>query len=188
MPLIVGHGLLGASVVAAAREPGTIRNDARFWALGAALGVLPDLDLFFTWILELGIKWHGAFTHSFVFAIFVGWLATRLDRVRWQEFAIYSTAVFSHALLDMAVKKTYGGVALLWPFSTHLYRLGRIDYFPFYPGSNLEPLPQLIWLGIKFSFYELLIFGSVFLGALSIRRIRQALRKRATNERQPERI
>jgi membrane-bound metal-dependent hydrolase YbcI (DUF457 family) len=186
MPLIVGHGLLGASIVAAAREPGPIRDDVKYWAFGAALGVLPDLDLFFHWILGLGIKWHGSFTHSFVFAVFVGWLASRVDRSRLQGVAIYSLAVFSHALLDAAVKKTYGGVALLWPFTDRLYLLGKIDYFAFYPGSNLEPLPELIWIGIKVSFYELLIFGPVFLGALLIRRIRQASRKRATNERPTE--
>ena len=60
MPLIVGHGLLGASIIAAGRKPGPIRDDARYWAFGAALGVLPDFDLFFTWILGLGIRWHGA--------------------------------------------------------------------------------------------------------------------------------
>lgn len=173
MPLIVGHGLLGASIVAASNRPTKLSEDLRCWLLGALLGVLPDLDLFFPWILGLGVRWHGAFTHSLLFALVVGWAAARLaGRGGWRSTVVYSLAVFSHALLDAAVKKRYGGSALFWPLTNRVHRFGWIDYFAFYPGSNLEPLPELIGRAIVISLYELLIFGPVFLLALIIRRMR----------------
>lgn len=173
MPLIVGHGLLGASIVAASNRPTKLREDLRCWLLGALLGVLPDLDLFFPWVLGLGVRWHGAFTHSLLFALVTGWGAARLTgRGGWRSTSIYTLAILSHALLDAAVKKRYGGSALFWPLTNRVYRLGRIDYFAFYPGSNLEPLPELIGRAIEISLYELLIFGPVFLLALCIRWMR----------------
>lgn len=189
MPLIVGHGLLGASVVAAAREPGAVRIDARYWLLGAVLSVLPDLDLFFPWILGLGVDWHGAFMHSILFAFAGGATTAWLTRsLRLRETLIYSAAILSHGLLDVAVKKSYGGAALLWPFSSRVYRLGVIDYFAFYPGSRLEPLPQLIWRAIEISLYELLLFGPVFVAALLLRQIRQMPEEQTTDGQQAERI
>ena len=81
MPLVIGHAFLGASVAAlsgsAGRRPLSLRDDGKALVLAAALGVLPDLDLFFTWILGMGIKWHGGFTHSITLAAIFGWLCAR---------------------------------------------------------------------------------------------------------------
>ena len=79
--------------------------------------------------------------------------------------------MFSHGLLDAATKKTYGGVKLLWPFSQRHYKLGIFDYFAFYPDSKLDPMWILILRAFQISFYELVIFGSVFLLAFGIRRM-----------------
>lgn len=171
MPLVVAHAFLGASVIAITRKPISWREDAKVWLLGAALGILPDLDLFFTWILGLGIKWHGGFTHSIVFAAFWGLLVSRFaSKGRNIDALICSLAILSHGLLDAVVKKTYTGTMLLWPFSTQKYKLGWFNYFAFYPDSKLDPMRVLIWRAIQISFYELLIFGSVFLVVVIVRR------------------
>jgi len=78
--------------------------------------------------------------------------------------------MFSHGLLDAALKKTYGGVELLWPFSARHYKLAILDYFAFYPDSKLDPMWILILRALQISFYELVIFGSVFLLVGLVRR------------------
>jgi membrane-bound metal-dependent hydrolase YbcI (DUF457 family) len=174
MPLIIGHAFLGASVAAlagpAGRRPLSLREDGKTLVLAAALGVLPDLDLFFTWILGMGIKWHGGFTHSITLAAIVGWLCARFaGKGTFREAVVFGAATFSHGLLDAAVKKTYGGVELLWPFSARHYKLAILDYFAFYPDSKLDPMWILILRALQISFYEFVIFGSVFLLAMGRR-------------------
>lgn len=173
MPLIVGHAFVGASVVAALTGSGTeTRNDRRrLILLGAMLGALPDLDLFFTWILGLGIKWHGGFTHSMTLAMLLGWLVARFtDIPSVQRTLVLFGAMFSHGLLDWATKKTYGGTQLFWPFTRTRYKAGLFDYFAFYPDSKLDPVWKLILRALEISFYELVIFGGVFLLIITARK------------------
>jgi membrane-bound metal-dependent hydrolase YbcI (DUF457 family) len=171
MPLPVAHALLGASIVAATRNFRSWREEARWWAIGAALGVLPDLDLFFSWVLGLDLRWHGGFTHSLFFAAAAGALAARaFGGGTLRATLAFTGAAFSHGLLDAATKKTFGGVELLWPFTQREIKLGWFDYFPFYPGSNLTTRGGELRRALEISGYELAIFFPLFVSVLFARR------------------
>lgn len=169
MPLPIAHGLIGASVIAATRNCTSLRLEGHALLLGATLGILPDVDVFFALVLGLGDRWHASFTHSILFALAVGWGAAHfMGRSNFREILLYAIVVFSHALLDILTRKTWSGAALLWPFSTHKFRLGLVDYFAFYPNLISDPLGEQLLRALRISWYELLIFTPVFLLALWI--------------------
>jgi membrane-bound metal-dependent hydrolase YbcI (DUF457 family) len=165
MPLPIAHGLLGASIVAATLpEASPVRN----WKpllLGATLSICPDLDYF------LRTDWHRGFTHSLLFASVVGLLCFAATRFANLRMAIALTgAIFSHGLLDFAVTKTMPGVELLWPFSTHRFGLGLVDYYHLTGVNpvfflNKDVLMDLLKMGV----FELVIFLPIFLFVLSIK-------------------
>jgi hypothetical protein len=162
MPLPVAHALLGATVTDAGFSPD--RNALlKRYLIGAVIAVLPDFDLFFSWILGFGDRWHGKVTHSILFAILLGMLAAGLGGM-WNRRAVivFSCAALSHGILDALTHRRFGGSALLWPLSTHRFRLGWFDYFAFYPASRLEPLQALVKRAFVISGYEFLIFGGLF--------------------------
>lgn len=167
MPLPIAHGIVGASVLLAWREP---KDKLSLWqtlVLGAALGILPDTDLAFVWILDWGVMAHGAMTHSILFAICVGiavaaWRGEERTR-RLREGLIFTSAVLTHGVLDMLVRKDFGGAALYWPFSDEKLRFGLFDYFAFYPGS--EPLETVLWRALQISTYEAVLFAPCLLVA-----------------------
>src|SRR5678815_3060740 len=163
MPLLVGHALAGATVCAAAGADPLKSSDRKIFLAGAFLGALPDVDLIFPWLLGFGIGWHSGFTHSILFALAAGILTARsLERRNTKLALTLIWAALTHPLLDAAMKRTYSGAALFWPFTSKKYKLGLIDYFPFYPDSKLDPPAVLILRALEISFYELMIFGSIF--------------------------
>ena len=176
MPLVVGHALLGASVVAATTDVTRADRDCRRMLFaGAILGVAPDLDLFFTWILGMGIRWHGGFTHSIIVAVVVGSLTAWLMKNTcatgfWTRSMVLSGAMLSHGILDWATKKSFEGTAFFWPFNKERYELKVFDYFAFYPDSKLDPLWKLALRAVEISLYELMIFGSLMFLVVKMRR------------------
>jgi membrane-bound metal-dependent hydrolase YbcI (DUF457 family) len=164
MPLPLAHGLAGATVVAALRENFSFRKDWRALSLGAALAVIPDLDLILSWILGYSVKTHGGFTHSIVFSLAAGFLACLLMREKnVRGFAAYALATLSHGVLDVITRKEFGGSALLWPLSSHKFRLGWFDYFEFYPNPDTEPIIVILRDALEVCRYEMMIFMPVFL-------------------------
>jgi len=164
MPLPLAHGLAGATVVAAFRENFSFRKDWRALSLGAALAVIPDLDLILSWILGYSVKTHGGFTHSIVFSLAAGFLACLLMREKnVMGFAAYALAALSHGVLDVVTRKEFGGSALLWPLSSHKFRLGWFDYFEFYPNPETEPIIVILRNALEVCRYEIMIFMPVFL-------------------------
>lgn len=171
MPLPVAHGLLGASIVAASRQNLSFRGDWHALAAGAALAILPDLDLFFSWVLGMGVKIHGGFTHSIFFAALAGGLlALLLREVNLRGGLTYMTAAASHGLLDTATRREFGGAELLWPISSEKFRLGLIDYFEFYPNPMGEPLGPILKRALDICAYETIIFLPLFILAVWWRR------------------
>jgi membrane-bound metal-dependent hydrolase YbcI (DUF457 family) len=165
MPLPIAHGLLGASIVAATLPEASPVRNWKALLLGAALSISPDLDYFFR------TDWHRGFSHSLFFASVVSLLCFAATRRANLRMAIgYAGAIFSHGLLDFATTKTMPGVELLWPFSTHRFGLGLIDY---YQLTGVDPvfflnkgvLMDLLKMGV----FELIIFLPVFLFVLSIK-------------------
>jgi len=163
MPLLIGHALAGATVCVAAGADPLKSSDRKIVLAGAILGAFPDVDLIFPWLLGLGIGWHSGFTHSILFALAAGILAAwSLERWNTKLTLTLICAALTHPLLDAAMKRTYSGAALFWPFTHKKYRLGLMDYFSFYPDSNLDPPLVLVLRACQISFYELLIFGTIF--------------------------
>jgi membrane-bound metal-dependent hydrolase YbcI (DUF457 family) len=165
MPLPIAHGLLGASIVAAALKEATPSRHWKPLLFGASLSILPDLDYF------LGTSWHRGFTHSLIFAAIVGVICLAATGAARIKMAIgYAGALFSHALLDYATTKTMPGVELLWPFSTRRYGLGLVDY---YHLTGIDPvffLSRDVMLDLfKMGMLELIIFLPVFLFVLSLK-------------------
>ena len=81
-----------------------------------------------------------------------------------------AAAIFSHGLLDFATTKTMPGVELLWPFTTHRFGLGLIDY---YRLTGVDPVyfldTDVVADLIKMGLVELIIFLPLFLFVLSLK-------------------
>jgi len=170
MPLPVAHGLVGASLVVLSRSRFSLKRDWGMMAFGAALGILPDFDIFFSWVLGLGIKWHGSFTHSIFFAAAAGCVSAALRREgETRDIPVYAMATLSHGLLDAITKKEYGGAQLFWPFSSHTYRLKLFDYFEWYPNPFDDPLLVIFKRAFQISCYEALIFAPILAALLASR-------------------
>lgn len=165
MPLPVAHGFVGASILLALREPRDQMPLGQTLLLGAALGIVPDVDLVLAWWLNGGAVVHGGFTHSLFSALCVGVVVAGWRggwRVwRFRDVLLYSAAMLSHGVLDMLVRKEFGGAALYWPLSDEKLRLGLFDYFAFYPGS--EPLGVVLRRALQISAYEVVLFAPCLL-------------------------
>lgn len=160
----MAHGLVGATVVAALRKDFSFRKDWRALSLGAALAVIPDFDLILSWVLGYSVQTHGGGAHSIMFSMVVGFLGCLLMQERnVRGFAVYALATLSHGILDVATRKEFGGSALLWPISSHKFRLGWFDYFEFYPDPATESLTVILRNALEVCRYEMMIFTPVFL-------------------------
>jgi len=120
MPLPLGHIAIGL----ATHEAGTARSAFSRWKLFAAIVVLsnlPDIDV----VLGLVFHWNGsAFhrgpTHSLLFALVVGFLASRACSIRdwlprlgfWACFSLVLSHVAADALLSTSA------VSFFWPLET----------------------------------------------------------------------
>ena len=106
-----------------------VGNKAPLW--GAALGILPDLDVlgaaFLSETDQLGF--HRGLSHSLLFAVVgglgVGWALSKLHRAAtWREWAALGFwAILTHALLDCF---TGYGTQLFSPFSQYPVALSSI--------------------------------------------------------------
>lgn len=191
MPLPIAHCMVGASILLASREPNDKLPIWQTLVLGAALGLLPDTDLALVWILDWGAMAHGAMTHSILFAICVGLAVAAWQRqgTRWhsRDVLMFTGAVLSHGVLDMLVRKDFGGAALYWPFSDEKLRFGLFDYFPFYPGS--DPLEIVLRRALQISVYETVLFAPCLLVAwLIYARRRKAIGREYQTEQWPVRV
>jgi len=104
-----------------------------YWALGAALSAVPDLDVIG---FHFGVRYgdfmgHRGFTHSIFFAALLAGLVSIAfigqDQIsRWRLFFCLFLATASHGVLD-AMTNGGLGVAFFSPFSNARY------FFPFRP-------------------------------------------------------
>jgi membrane-bound metal-dependent hydrolase YbcI (DUF457 family) len=170
MPLPVAHAIVGASIVAALRDNFSLRRDWSAMILGAALAIMPDLDLFFSWVLGYGLRVHGGISHSIVFALGIGSLASLLTREESVKGVLgYTGAILSHGLLDAATKKEFGGSELLWPISNDRYKLGLIPDYEFYPDPNSQPVAEIFRQAALFGGYELIFYLPLLLIVLFLK-------------------
>jgi inner membrane protein len=102
----------------------------RFWVGLALCSALPDLDVIG---MGLGIPYanpygHRGFTHSLVFAAFLGWVVMelmvlgvkRFSKAWWVLWVCFFLATASHGFLD-AFTNGGQGVAFFWPFDNTRY-------------------------------------------------------------------
>jgi inner membrane protein len=114
------HGLLGAVAARTVLGP---RLGHVGWMIGAAAGMLPDVDFFIRSDADplLNIEYHRQFTHSLAFAPVGGalaalpWLTFPKLRENWRAvLAAGLVGYATHGVLDACT--TYG-THLAWPFS-----------------------------------------------------------------------
>jgi inner membrane protein len=128
MPSSFSHAI---AAVALGRTYTTQRLPLRFWILGAACSVAPDIDVI---CQRFGIQYtdmlgHRGLTHSFLFAALLSTLVVLLafrkpiaGISRPALFGFFFLSTISHAVLDAMVDGTLG-VALLAPFTATRYFL-----------------------------------------------------------------
>lgn len=123
MPLPIAHGLFGAGLVAAIHpEPFSSRYFAPLF-IGAFLANLADFDFLLVFATH-SKEWHRGFSHSIIFALFIGFLFMfYFSRRRLRESLAYSLAYASHFVLDYLTTKNGGGLELFFPFSPERFGL-----------------------------------------------------------------
>ena len=122
MPFPIGHAAIGWAAYETINP-----NQSRCprWArllFVAVLANLPDLDILAGLLLSgNGAAYHRGPTHSFLFALLCGYLASQLWRLRpgipKLGFGLCSLLIFSHVAADMLLTAT--PVSLFWPLEIH---------------------------------------------------------------------
>lgn len=169
MPFPVAHALIGATAAVVLAK----KSEARWQLLcvSALLGVCPDFDYLLN-VLRVGRGgWHHGFTHSIVFALFVGAFVALV--YGWRSvhgFIVFSAATVSHTLLDYLMTESRG-VSLWWPFTDRRYRFrgpNPIDY-TWDDSSFWHAAPDIL----RISLTELLLFVPILLVVILIKRYRR---------------
>jgi membrane-bound metal-dependent hydrolase YbcI (DUF457 family) len=175
LPLPIAHGLVGASLIAASYKSTSVSQHWKLLTLGAFLANFPDFDFFFIWVLDYDVHWHRSFTHSILFAIVVGALTTVFTgRLRSKLFALYTSIILSHSILDALATTTAGGVPLLWPLIKHKFRVGVLQYVD--TDLSMYPWPQFLEGAVKVSLIELIVFSPLLFVILLKNRKEQSVR------------
>lgn len=122
MPLPLGHTAVGLAVFSTLDRGRSRASNVIMIAWIMMLANLPDIDVIIGLLLRGdGFVFHRGPTHSMLFALVAGWLASgawRVNRhVPRMGFPICFALVFSHVLADMAF--TSAPVSLLWPLEVH---------------------------------------------------------------------
>ena len=178
MPTPIGHGLMGAAVLAAFPLRRDALPDWRAWLLGAGLGIAPDLDCllgFLPFAPFAGRGWHHDFTHSLGFACLCGGLLAlcwRAGANPLRAALVFSAAMATHPLLDYLLTDSRG-VELFWPFAHEYVRLGLTSpsAFTWQPGGRLGRVVYLVQAGIL----DLVMFGPLLVLSFWLRQ--RALRQ-----------
>ncbi len=108
MPLAGTHIAITAAVLAAARKFLKIKLSNRLLLLGAAMGLLPDLDIpaamAINWVFGTSLYFHKTYTHAFIIPLLLFPAAMALKHLRKAKAAtltlIAAVAWFVHLMLD----------------------------------------------------------------------------------------
>ena len=121
MPLPLGHSAIGLATHELSSKDSTLTK----WKVVLFVSVLanlPDMDVVVGLLLrENGAAFHRGPTHSLVFAVIMGWVASMAWKI-WPKiprlgFAICFLVIFSHVLSDLFFTST--PVSLLWPLEVN---------------------------------------------------------------------
>lgn len=134
MPLPLGHTAIGWAAYETTRHsssgdaPHTLQTRIIQFSFVTVLANLPDLDVLFGLLFfGNGSAVHRGPTHSLLFALLAGYLASKLWRLSARiprfGFGLCFILIFSHVVADMLL--TTAPVSLLWPLDLY-----------FSPGHN----------------------------------------------------
>jgi membrane-bound metal-dependent hydrolase YbcI (DUF457 family) len=119
MPLPMGHTAIGLAACELSTNNNSTLSRLKIIIFLTILANMPDFDV----IVGLLIKWNGnAFhrgpTHSLIFALIMGFLASRAwkfsSQIPRMKFEICFLIIFSHILADFFF--TSSSVSFFWPF------------------------------------------------------------------------
>lgn len=119
MPLPLGHTAIGLAAYEMGANDDSALSRLKIFIFITTLANLPDFDV----IAGLLVKWNGnAFhrgpTHSLVFALMMGFVASRAWKLWTQipkmKFGVCFLIIFSHVLADFFF--TTAPVSFFWPF------------------------------------------------------------------------
>jgi inner membrane protein len=156
VPSVFSHAIVGATLVAC----GVSRPRASVVALGAALAVVPDLDvagLAFGWGLDHPLG-HRGLSNSLPAAAALAGVAmlaipSRPAESRWRLWLVLALAAASHGILD-AFTNGGRGVAFFapvvdtrWHFPARPIEVSPIGVWSFFSRRGLEVLTnEVVWL------------------------------------------
>ncbi len=141
----------------------------KFWILGILCAILPDADVIgFSFHINYNSFWgHRGFSHSIVFAIFLGFLITLLfySKLFFTKTGLlyslfFAACTISHGVLD-ALTTGGLGVAFFSPFNDTRYffpwrpiQVSPIGVARFFGEKGIRVLKsELIWIGIPSFLY-----------------------------------
>jgi membrane-bound metal-dependent hydrolase YbcI (DUF457 family) len=132
------HMLVGAGVAEVVRSAAPPLPRWRAWAAGAALAVVPDLDIVLGIALGRGGAYHGTFTHSVAATVVVALVAWAVAGGRWA--ALAGATYGSHLVVDLLDDRGRTNVLLGWPFTDERpLAIGRVfTPVPFHTGGGLR--------------------------------------------------
>jgi membrane-bound metal-dependent hydrolase YbcI (DUF457 family) len=158
---------MGASVIAAFRPRGSLKQDWRFLLLGSFLGVVPDFDYALSCFRVGGRTWHHDFTHSIIFAFLIGLMAAAvINHFNFRDVMAYFLATLSHTAMDFLFTESRG-VELFWPFSGKLFKFGLQPPFPY--DWRMRPLSAKVADILQLCLFELAVFATILLVILWIK-------------------
>jgi inner membrane protein len=148
-------------------------SNLKFWLVAIVCSILPDADVI---SFALGIPYeafwgHRGFTHSLLFALIIGVLATALffrknqSTVRMIGYTLFFTlSTASHSLLD-AMTSGGLGVAVFSPWDNARYFLpwrpikvspiGVSNFFSEWGKKVI--ISELLWIGVPCSIYMVVV-------------------------------
>ncbi len=132
--------------------------------MGVTLSSLPDADFALEWIFNMKGA-HRSFTHSIAFSVAIGLLAALIfGAKRFRQVLALVFAPLSHAFLDVIVTSGKGtGIELLWPITSHRFKLGLFDYFLFDFNPRIDPWDKIFLRVLEISFLEWVVIVPIFL-------------------------
>ena len=143
MPLPMGHTAIGLATYELSTNNNSALSRLKIIIFLTILANLPDFDV----IVGLLIKWNGnAFhrgpTHSLIFALIMGFLASRAwkfsSQIPRMKFGICFLIIFSHILADFFF--TSSPVSFFWPF--------EVSWSPGYSGWG-DVLTSIFFQGFQ---------------------------------------
>lgn len=122
MPLPLGHTAIGLAAFETAHTSDTRSSRLVLFVFITVLANLPDVDILLGLIVDgNGAVFHRGPTHSLLFALLAGYLASRLwrlwPRIPRLNFGLCALLIFSHVAADLLL--TAAPVSLLWPFEVY---------------------------------------------------------------------